>query len=580
MKKISILLLTALLIVGCSSKNSANNRDVVIVGAGGAGLSAAISAHQAGADVLVLEKMPIPGGNTTRATGGMNASETKFQKALDIEDSVDLFVEETLKGGYDKGNEELVRFMAENSADAIDWLDSMGITLDGVSFSGGFSVARIHRPNDGSPVGSYLVDGLLKQVDELGIEIVYNTEVNEIITKDDKVTGVKAVGPDGDVEYDAKAVVVTTGGFGANLDMVIEYQPDLKGFVTTNAPGATGDGILMMQKVGADSVDMEEIQIHPTVEQETSQLITEALRGEGAILVNQEGKRFTNELLTRDKVSAAEIAQSGGYAYIMFDETLKEKNKVVEKYIAQGYTHIGNTAEELAEDLDMDAAELAKTLETYNAAVSAKVDSEFEREPKALIAMDKAPYYAIKVAPGVHHTMGGIKINVKTEVLKEDDSIIEGLYAAGEVTGGIHGGNRIGGNAVSDIVVFGREAGKEAGAYAMANGGTGPREKEAEKEDNKDSKDKGAYKDGTYEVEVDGHNGKLKVVGTVENGNLSKLEYPDNPETSTIFDGAEKIIAEEIIKNQSVENIDTVTGATVSSNAILKAVEEIFNQAK
>lgn len=583
MKKLFCAMLALTMLVGCGTtkKESANSYDVVVVGAGGAGLSAAIAASEAGANVVILEKMPIAGGNTTRATGGMNAAETKFQEALGIEDSVDLFVEETMKGGYDKADEELVRYMAENSADAIDWLDTMGITLDGVSFSGGFSVARIHRPKDGSSVGSYLVDGLLKKIDELGIEIAYNTEATELVMDKDKVVGVKAKGPDGELTYDAKSVIVTTGGFGANLDMVVEYQPNLKGFVTTNAAGATGDGILLAQKVGADTVDMEEIQIHPTVEQETSQLITEALRGEGAILVNQGGERFTNELLTRDKVSAAEIAQEGGYAYIVFDEALKEKNKVVEKYIAQGYTYSGDTPEKLAEEIKVDPAVLSKTFETYNESVSAGADSEFDREPKALIAVDKAPFYAIKIAPGIHHTMGGIKINVETQVLKEDDKPIEALYAAGEVAGGIHGGNRIGGNAVADIVVFGRQAGAQAGKYAMEHGGSGPKEKVTKKEETKDApKDKGKLTDGTYEVEVDGHNGKLKVVGTVENGNLTKLEFPDNPETSTLFNGAEKDIIPAIIKNQSTKDIDTVAGATVSSKAILEAVEEIFTQAK
>ncbi len=523
--------------------------------------------------------MPIAGGNTTLATGGMNAAETKFQKALDIEDSVDLFVEETMKGGYNKADEKLVRFMAEQSADAIDWLDKMGITLDGVSFSGGFSVARIHRPKDGSPVGSYLVSGFIKKLEEIGVPIAYNTTATELVVEGGKVVGVKATGPEGELVYKAKAVIVAAGGFGANLDMVVEYQPGLKGFVTTNAKGATGDGILMAQKADADTVDMKEIQIHPTVEQETSQLITEALRGEGAILVNQEGKRFTNELLTRDKVSAAEIEQSGGYAYILFDEALREKNKVVDKYIAAGYTHVGETLEDLAGKLEIDPATLAATLKTYNEAVAAGKDEEFEREPEALIAVEKAPYYAVKIAPGVHHTMGGIKINVKTEVLKADGSVIEGLYAAGEVTGGIHGGNRIGGNAVADIVVFGRASGKEAGTYAMAHGGMGKKSPTTPKEDDiKVPTEAGTLKDGVYSEEIQGHNGKLTVKATVENGNIVKLEFPDNPETEAIFNGASKIIVKQIIETQKLEGIDTVSGATVSSNAILKAVEKIISE--
>lgn len=605
MKKILTLLLVMFLVIGCSSKvehepvetegpvvqqepeetptpENENSHDVVIIGAGGAGLAAALAAYEAGADILVLEKMPVAGGNTNLATGGMNAAETKFQEALGIEDTVDLFVKETMEGGYNKADEELVRFMAENSAATIDWLDSMGITLDGVSFSGGFSVARIHRPKDGSSVGSYLVSGLLKQIEEKGIKIAYNTKAEELVVDDNnKVVGVKATGPDGEVTYSAKAVIVAAGGFGANLEMVVKYQPGLEGYVTTNAAGATGDGILMVEKINGDTVDMDQIQIHPTVVQETSQLVTEALRGEGAILVNQEGKRFTNELLTRDKVSAAEIAQSGSYAYILFDEALREKNKVVDKYIAQGFTTTGDTLPDLARQLDIDPAVLEETLSTYNAYVEAGKDEEFEREEKALIPLVKEPYYAIKIAPGIHHTMGGIKINTQTQVLDKDGNAIEGLYAAGEVTGGIHGGNRIGGNAVADIMVFGREAGKQAGTYAMENGGHGIKETSNETSNEVLAPtEPGIYKDGTYTEKPQGNNGPFTVEVVIENGNVTQINFPDNTETESLFKAVEDSIVPEIIKTQSTEGIDVVSSVTNSSNAVLEAVEKILSENK
>ena len=295
--------------------------EIVIVGAGGAGMTAAIMLKQAGKDFVLIEKMPYAGGNTTKATGGMNAAETHYQKEQGIEDSVDLFVADTIKGGHDLNDPELVKVMAEKSSDAIDWLDTIGAELPKISFSGGASVNRIHAPADGSGVGEFLVERFSAKLEELGVEIMYNTKATELLTDEDgKICGVKAEGEDCNYTFNCKAVILATGGFGANEDMYTQYRPDLKGTVTTNAPGATGDGIVMAQALGADLVDIEQIQLHPTVEQNTSMLITESVRGDGAILVNQSGVRFTNELLTRDAVSAAELAQEGCYAYIIFDQ--------------------------------------------------------------------------------------------------------------------------------------------------------------------------------------------------------------------------------------------------------------------
>lgn len=442
--------------------------DIVIIGAGGAGMTAAINATQAGKDVILLEKMPYAGGNTTKATGGMNAAETHYQEEQGIEDSVAQFVEDTMKGGHELNNKDLVTTMAENSAAGIDWLDSIGAPLPKVSFSGGATNARIHAPEDGSGVGEYLVEAFLKNVDELGINVMYNTKATELISTDGTVTGVLASSKDTDYTIEAKAVILTSGGFGANEEMYTSYRPDLKGTVTTNAPGATGDGIVMAEAVGADLVDIEQIQLHPTVEQNTSMLITESVRGDGAILVNQSGKRFTDELLTRDVVSAAELEQEGQYAYIIFDQKLRDNLKAIEKYVNNGLTVQGDTIEELAEQIEVDPATLAETLATWNEAVANQNDEEFGRNTGMDNDLTTAPYYAIKIAPGIHHTMGGVKIDTEAHVINKDGEIINGLFAAGEVTGGVHGGNRIGGNAVADIVVFGRISANSAVAYVDA----------------------------------------------------------------------------------------------------------------
>ncbi|MCR4830440.1 MAG: flavocytochrome c [Pseudobutyrivibrio sp.] len=439
--------------------------DIVIIGAGGAGMTAAINATEQGKDVILLEMMPYAGGNTTKATGGMNAAETHYQKEQGIDDSVETFIEDTMEGGHQMNNRDLVTEMAENSADAIDWLDSIGAPLPKVGFSGGATNARIHAPEDGSGVGAFLVTRFLNKVDELGINVMYDTKATELISDNGTIVGVKAESDEFNYTINAKAVILATGGFGNNQDMIVKYRSDLKGTVSTSAPGAMGDGIVMAEKVGADLVDIDQIQLHPTVEQGTSMLITESVRGDGAILVNQEGKRFTNELLTRDVVSAAELEQTGGYAYIIFDQRLRDGLKAIEKYVSTGITIQSDTIEGLAEQIDVDPKVLAETLETWNKAVADQNDAEFGRDTGMENDLSVAPYYAIKIAPGIHHTMGGVKIDTNCQVIDTDGSVIPGLYAAGEVTGGVHGGNRIGGNAVADIVVFGQVASDSAVEY-------------------------------------------------------------------------------------------------------------------
>ena len=436
--------------------------DVVIIGAGGAGMTAAINTAQAGKDVILLEKMPYAGGNTTKATGGMNAAETHYQAEQGIDDSVEQFVEDTMEGGHNINDKDLVTTLAENSAEAIDWLDSIGAPLPKVSFSGGATNARIHAPEDGSGVGAYLVTSLLKKMDELDINVMYDTKATSLISKDGTVTGVKAESRDTEYTINAKAVILATGGFGNNEDMIVQYRKDLKGTVTTSAPGITGDGIVMAEDVGADLVDIEQIQLHPTVEQKTSMLITESVRGDGAILVNQDGKRFTDELLTRDVVSAAELEQPGSYAYIIFDQRLRDGLKAIEKYVSTGITVQGDTIEELAEKIDVDPATLAETLKNWNQYVADQNDPDFGRTTGMDQDLSQAPFYAIKIAPGIHHTMGGVHIDTDARVIDKDGNPIPGLFAAGEVVGGVHGGNRLGGNAVADVVVFGKIASESA----------------------------------------------------------------------------------------------------------------------
>ena len=498
-----------------TAEDSTVDADVVVVGAGGAGMTAAITAAAEGKTVVILESQSMVGGNSVRATGGMNAGKTVYQdenefgesagvektlktaaeKYADNEtitalaktvseqwaeyqknptgyfDSVELMELDTMIGGKGINDPELVETLCANSADAIDWLDEHGITLHSVSSFGGASVKRIHRPVDAEgktlSVGSYMIPLLEENCEKAGVQMMLNTTATEILTDDNgAAVGIKATGASGEtITINAKAVVLTTGGFGANLDMVVEYKPELKGFMTTNAPGILGQGIKMAQAIGADTVDMDQIQIHPTVEANTAALITEGLRGDGAVLINAEGKRFIDEVGTRDVVSAAEIAQTGSYSWLVVDQAMVDASSVIQGYIKKGYTVTGETYEELGKAMGVDETAFAETMNTWNGYVEAKNDPDFGRTSFAN-KLDTAPYYAIKVTAGVHHTMGGLKINTNTEVLNENGEVIPGLFAAGEVTGGVHGANRLGGTAVSDFVVFGRIAGAAASKYA------------------------------------------------------------------------------------------------------------------
>ena len=435
--------------------------DIVIIGAGGAGLTAAIEATQNGAKVIVVEKMPMVGGNTKYATGGLNAAETSVQKEKGIDDTVAIFIEDTMKGGGNINNPELVKVLAESSAATVDWLISIGADLSDVGRMGGASKDRTHRPTGGAPVGQHIVDVLYEQAQELGIEILLESKVVEIIGDSSAVSGVMVETANGTFNINSKAVIVATGGFSANNELVSQYDPALKGYGTTNHPGATGDVLTFAKNLDLAYVDMEQIQTHPTVMPSNNYMITEAVRGNGAILVNREGKRFVNELDTRAVVSDALLAQEGASGYLFFDQSVRESLSAIEGYHKKGFLLEGETIEAIAAELNVDASTLLETVETYNTYVADGTDADFARQdmPRSL---SMGPYYAVEVAPAIHHTMGGLKINTNGEVLNSGDVVISGLYAAGEVTGGVHGNNRLGGNAMADITIFGRIAGKNA----------------------------------------------------------------------------------------------------------------------
>ena len=411
--------------------------------------------------IVVLEKQGIVGGNTNYSTGGINAAETDIQRGFGIEDSKELFYDDTMQGGKQENIPSLVRNLVEHAPATISWLTGLGVDLTDVGLMGGSSVKRTHRPKGGSAIGPHLMKVLKAASNKNNIEIRTSNKVTELLIAHDTVTGVKVQNVDGSCyRLSAKAVIIATGGFGANLGMVTSLQPSLSGFATLNHPGATGDALGWVTVIGGATIQMANIQIHPTAEATNHILITEAVRGNGAILVNVGGQRFCNEMDTRDVVSAAILDQETGEAFLVFDQFVRKSLASIETYANQHLLNEAATIEKLADCLSIPAEKLSETINRYNVYQKAGHDDDFGRSATEMpVSLKSSPFYAVRVTPAIHHTMGGLSVNTETQVLRADGTPIPGLYAAGEVTGGLHGANRLGGNGVADIVVNGRLAG-------------------------------------------------------------------------------------------------------------------------
>jgi len=449
--------------------------DVVVIGGGGAGLAAAVEAHQNGATVIVLEKMPRIGGNTIISGGAFNAVEERRQKAQGIEDSVERHFTQTYEGGDRRGNPELIRILVENAAGAVKWLEELGMKFQERVFTvPGGMWARAIRPE--MPLGTGFIDTLGAYIErEEGIEVLLETTATELILEGGRVVGVKTTTAAGPLTVRANnAVIIATGGFGANVEMrdkVNTVWPTLTSIKTTNHPGATGDGIRMAEVVGARVVGLEQIQLLPLGDPRSGSLAGSIGRSvDTTIYVNKEGQRFVNEGARRDVMTMALMQQRDAILWEVVDrdsyptgDTRNNFDETIDTLVTQGRAFRADSLEELARLIGVNPANLVQTVAEFNAAVDRKGGDAFGR---TLFGdkIDTAPFYAASRAPTVHHTMGGIEINARAEVINQNGQPIAGLFAAGEVTGGIHGSNRLGGNALPDTIVFGRIAGRNAAA--------------------------------------------------------------------------------------------------------------------
>ena len=458
--------------------------DVCVVGGGGAGLASAIAAVQAGASVVVLEKCGITGGSTNVSEGALNAVDPERQEKQGIEDSIETFYDTTMKGGHEKGTPELVHYLTDHALDSVHWLESLGVEFkDECGSATGSLGERSHytvTPSGNSYIRvfeQFVADNPDK------IVILNDMQAKELITKDGTVVGVKALfDGEKDVTVNAKAVIIATGGFGAN----IEYRQSVNDGVwkevtlddsigcTNIAPCAQGEGLALAEGAGAELIGLSDIQLHPCGTPGTGLMEDIRTSGRNRIFVNTDGKRFVNEGAERDVLCKNIFAQPDGTYWVVVNKLRypdpdepDSNGATINNMLALGHIVAADSVEELAKQMNVDAGNLQAAIDGYNEVVGGKEDEVgFVADNTADAAMTEGPWYACRKVPTVHHTMGGIRVNVKSEACDADGKAIPGLYAAGEVTGGIHGSNRLGGNAIADCMTFGRNAGTNAAKYA------------------------------------------------------------------------------------------------------------------
>ncbi len=492
--------------------------DLIIVGAGGAGLSAAVTAKDLGVkNVLVLEKMPVIGGNTLRCASAFNAADPDRQKALpmtetlkeavvkaisekpvseehaklmaDVKAKYEAYLKsgsktlfdcpewhalQTYNGGDKVGQIPLIRQYSNNVLDTLHWMQSKGSpVMDRVSQGAGALWQRTHQLD--APAGLGLIDPLYQSAVKQGVNFKLGMRVQDLILNDKgRVIGVTATDKVGNkYEFTSKdGVILATGGYSQNKEMRRKSAPHLTPeMVSTNQPGATGDGIVIATRHGADTTGMNYVQVYPLATPGTGALQGRARKMSGlddVIDVNKNGERFVKEDARRDEFVAAIKKQPGGVVYDINDSSivkpLNSFNEDVETLVSIGRIYKADSLADLAKQLGMPADKLEATVAEFNKMVEAKKDPKFGRKlfDRPIV---KPPFYATPRAPSIHHTMGGLQISTNAQVLDKNGKPIPGLYAAGEVTGGIHGSNRLGGNATADVLTFGRIAAKSAVAH-------------------------------------------------------------------------------------------------------------------
>lgn len=463
--------------------------DVLVIGSGGAGMAAATAASEKGASVIIAEKMDIYGGNTNAGEGTYNVPDPKRQDPMHIEDSNELFYQQTYEGGDEKGDPKLIHYLADNALNAFHWIEGLGLkfndevfTAIGGKWQRGHSVAV---EVEGQQGGAYYVNTLKKAAEKNGAKLITDAKIEKLtVDGSGKVTGATGTRPsDGaPVHISAKSVVLATGGYGQNAELAMQYDKRVTPKMpSSNVASSTGDGIKLGQDVGADLMNMELVQIHPLGDPQNGGVATFVgnwLGVEDYVFVNKEAKRFINEDGRRDEISNAELKQTDGTMWLLVDSTDigPDRQAQIDDLVAKKHTFRADTIEDLAKQIGLDPAALKATIDEYNADIEAgnpdkqgkklffkKADGSVDKEASYI---KDGPFYASQRVPTIHYTMGGLKINDLAQVINTKGQVIPNLYAAGECTGGVQGANRLGGNSFPDIITFGRQAGTQSAANA------------------------------------------------------------------------------------------------------------------
>ena len=454
--------------------------DVCIVGSGGAAFAAAVTAAEAGKTVVMLEKMDIYGGNTNAGEGTLNAPDPERQEPLGIEDSPDLFYRQTFEGGDELGDPALVRILADNALDAVHWMEDHGLVYEKEPFTAiGGLWQRGHAvevEKKGEQGGSYYVSCLKDCADKSGKVTLYTDAKVESLVKDDgQVTGVTGSRPSSGaaVSVKAKSVVLATGGYSRNAELAMQYDKRVtETMPSSNVCSSTGDGLGLGEGVGAGLRNMELVQIHPLGDPQNGGVATFVgnwLGVENYVMVNDNAKRFVREDERRDTIADAILEQPNDEMWLIVDSTdiKDDRTEEIADLVEKGHSFKADDIKDLADQIGVPADALVETVEGYNACVKAGVDTQITPGKELLGSEVSDPaYYASKRIPTIHYTMGGVCISPEAQVLTAAGEAIPGLFAAGEVTGGVQGANRLGGNSYTDLIVFGRSAGASAAAAA------------------------------------------------------------------------------------------------------------------
>lgn len=452
--------------------------DVVVIGAGGSGLTSALSAAEAGAKVIVVEKMPFIGGNTVLATGFMLGVPKGEPRELELLES------DMIRKGGRTTDQALLTRIVSGSGEAVEWLRSYGAELEPLCITRDDSLQTACNLNEDGTVskrgiqpkrgliGPEIINALLHGIESHGVPIRTRTAVKRITTDaEGRVNGVVVLNTKGrEYRIDAPAVVIATGGFSANEAMVSRFARHTQGLQSTNSPAATGDGILLAENMGARTVDMHAVTVHPTTLPFSGLILPHQVRVNGAILVNDKGERFADEL--SEKLAEQIRDKNSGRAWLIFDQAMIDDMPVLKSYARSGYFIRGTSDLELARGIRVPPEKFHETLVRYRSMVDRQEDTDFAR-PQLLSRLDSSPLYAVSVRPGIHTTLGGLKIDPRARVLS-DKGPIAGLYAAGEVTGGVLGARRLEGAGLTAAIVYGRIAGTEAADWAKLRAKTKP----------------------------------------------------------------------------------------------------------